>query len=151
VQQRLQEWYVHLLSNLIANCLHLQGMDIPDIELVVQYMVPTALSILTQRFGRVGRSGQPALAILLVEPSVFQTKKKPTVVANTDTSIVKIEIMDEPDLHENLDGDELDVEDTGTEYRKKVEEAMRQWIEAIWCRREVSNKYFNNPPQTAGE
>ncbi|KAH9953948.1 hypothetical protein BC827DRAFT_1144959, partial [Russula dissimulans] len=51
------------------------GMDIPDIEHVVQFAVLTSLSVLNQRVGCAGHSGQHTLAIILVEPSVFQTKK----------------------------------------------------------------------------
>ena len=34
----------------------LKGADIPDIELVVQFGIPQSLSVLSQRFGRAGRS-----------------------------------------------------------------------------------------------
>ena len=48
----------------------LQGTDIPDVDDVVQFMTPEALSVWTQRAGRAGRDGRPSRAILLVEPSV---------------------------------------------------------------------------------
>lgn len=48
----------------------IQGTDIPDVDDVVQFMTPQALSVWTQRAGRAGRDGRPSRAILLVEPSV---------------------------------------------------------------------------------
>jgi len=51
-------------------------MDIPDVERVVQFAISASLSVLSQRVGRAGHSGQHALGILLAEPSVFQTVKK---------------------------------------------------------------------------
>lgn len=48
----------------------LQGTDIPDVDDVIQYMTPEALSVWIQRAGRAGRDGRPSRAILLVEPSV---------------------------------------------------------------------------------
>jgi superfamily II DNA helicase RecQ len=51
-------------------------MDIGDISRVIGFMVPPSLSVWTQRFGRAGRSGEPAIAILLVEPSVYQLRRK---------------------------------------------------------------------------
>ncbi|KAI0302709.1 P-loop containing nucleoside triphosphate hydrolase protein [Russula brevipes] len=51
------------------------GLDIQDISRVVGFMVPRSLSIWIQQSGFAGRSGSPGIAILLVEPSVFQLKK----------------------------------------------------------------------------
>jgi len=80
---RTQDAKQHVLNNFQAGKIKIlcateaagMGMDIPDIERVVQFMLPSSLSILIQRFGRAGRSGQPALAILLVEATAFHTKK----------------------------------------------------------------------------
>jgi bloom syndrome protein len=55
----------------------LQGADIPDIELVIQFGVPTSLSIFSQQARRAGHSANiRACAILLVEKSMFKQKKK---------------------------------------------------------------------------
>ena len=125
-------------------------MDIPDVDCVVQYMVALSLSVLTQRFGRAGRSGQPVLAILLAEPSVFQVKKKNNV-ATSRTGPPHDSVKEEPT-------DDVDIEQTQclndiegvTEYRKKIEVGMRDWCLALGCRWEVSDKYFNNPPRPNG-
>ena len=45
-------------------------MDIPDVARVVGFMV------WVQRYGRVGRNGEPGEAILLVKPSVYILKKE---------------------------------------------------------------------------
>jgi len=50
-------------------------MDIQDVSRVIQFMVPPSLSVWTQRLGHAGRSGDPAVVILLVEPSVYKLRK----------------------------------------------------------------------------
>lgn len=65
------EWYVvaTLACLQIANTImHAQGMDLPDIQLVIQWKATCDLCTLWQRFGCGGRgSDQLATAILLVE------------------------------------------------------------------------------------
>jgi superfamily II DNA helicase RecQ len=127
-------------------------MDIPDIDFVIQFMVALSLSILIQRFGRAGRSGQPAVAILLTEPSVFQVKKKNNVtrtVAESENNI-KEEPIDDNDIELSLDTLGLDDADIAMEYRKKTEVGMRDWCLALGCRWYVSDKYFNNPARPNG-
>lgn len=111
-------------------------MDISDIDCVVQFMVPSSLSVLTQRFGRAGRSGQAALTILLAEPTAFHIKKKNASV--TQETAVKME----------SDENEPDLDEEPVAYRKKIEDGMRHWVDALSCRRVVSNEYFANPPPT---
>ena len=55
-----------------------QGTDIPDVDDVVQFMTPAALSVWIQRAGRAGRDGRQSRAILLVEPLVVKKLKKKT-------------------------------------------------------------------------
>jgi hypothetical protein len=35
------------------------------------------------------------------------------------------------------------------QYRKKVEDGVWQWIDALACRRVIANEYFANPPAIA--
>jgi superfamily II DNA helicase RecQ len=101
-------------------------MDIPDIDFVIQFMVALSLLILIQHFGRAGRSGQPVVAILLTEPSVFQVKKKNNVtrtVAESENNI-KEEPIHNNDIELPLDTLGLDDADIATEYRKKMEVRM---------------------------
>ncbi|KAI0702022.1 P-loop containing nucleoside triphosphate hydrolase protein [Cerioporus squamosus] len=51
------------------------GMDIQDIELGVQFLAASSLSVWTQRAGRAGRSGQQAFAVLLIEQGILEEKK----------------------------------------------------------------------------
>ena len=61
-----------------------QGIDIPDVLMVVQWKVTTDLNILIQRFGRAARNfALQAVAILIAEPKWFydeherkQTRKR---------------------------------------------------------------------------
>ncbi|KAJ3524971.1 hypothetical protein NMY22_g10774 [Coprinellus aureogranulatus] len=103
------------------------GADIPDVEQVIQLGVPQSLAVWVQRAGRAGRDKTlKARAILLVEPSVFQPVKR------ADGSGGDAEGGGEVDAGE-------------LEYRKKVEPALRLWIEARGCRRDVVDEYFGNP------
>jgi hypothetical protein len=116
-------------------------MDIPDIERVVQFMLPSSLSILIQRFGRAGRSGQSALAILLAEATAFHRKKK---TRRNEQLAIKAEIDENSvPIPEGEEG-----EDT-LGYRKKVEEGIRNWIDVLLCRWAVVNEHFTNPPSLA--
>ncbi|TFY55114.1 hypothetical protein EVJ58_g8451 [Rhodofomes roseus] len=139
------------------------GLDISNIRRVIQFMVPTSLSQWFQRYGRAGRDGLPAVAILLVEQSVFK-KVKPRGVAREANEVkreanedhVEAEDLDVEDGAEN-DGDNdlgvqpaestkdsVDNNDTKV-FQKQVECGLRTWLEAPDCRRTVANAYFNNP------
>lgn len=55
----------------------MQGIDLPDITLVVQYRVPKELSTFIQRAGRAARNPNlQATAVLLAEPSYFDDEKE---------------------------------------------------------------------------
>ena len=117
-------------------------------------MVPTSLSVWTQRYGRAGRAGQDADAILLVEPSVYQLKKKKT------TEGKKGEENKENEAEEEQDDDDDDADDerpdqvpashADPKFKKRVEWGMRNWVEATECRNAVSDKYFANPCHNQG-
>jgi superfamily II DNA helicase RecQ len=112
-------------------------------------MVPPSLSVWTQCLGCAGRSGEPAIVILLVEPSVYKLRKARGAVGPEDP-----DDEDKDDDEDNKKDGEADTGPVGSAdptYQKKVEEAMCKWIDAIECRYEVSNTYFNNPPCTTGE
>ncbi|KAF6756531.1 P-loop containing nucleoside triphosphate hydrolase protein, partial [Ephemerocybe angulata] len=110
------------------------GADIPDIEQVIQPGVPASLSIWVQRAGRAGRSPTiDARAILLVEPSVFQ-------------SIKQASGGDEDRSSEDEDGEGDSDGDSDMQFRKKVEPALREYLEAKGCRRDVVDVHFGNPP-----
>lgn len=138
-------------------------MDISDVDRVVQYMIPSSLSVWIQRLGRAGRSGRPAIVIILVEPSVFKTRKPKGVAPSKKRKKGQgDEVLD--DMDEDLDvSDEDSDSDEGEEevslaaasagpreYVKKVEDGMRKWVETKTCRRKVADEYFNNPPRREG-
>ena len=112
-------------------------MDIPDVEFVVQFSVLSSLSIWMQRAGRAGWSPHlKATAILLVERSVLQRVGR-----------ARKQQKEVGDLLSALSGEEEEEGETTrqTKYRKAVEDGLRQWIETEGCRRDVVDKYFNNP------
>ncbi|KAJ3764578.1 P-loop containing nucleoside triphosphate hydrolase protein, partial [Lentinula raphanica] len=52
------------------------GLDLPDVQIVVQYRMPADMCTLWQRFGRAGRDfSLEAIAVLLVENSHFDTER----------------------------------------------------------------------------
>lgn len=103
----------------------------PHIEQVVQFLVPSSLSVWMQRAGRAGRNPNlNARAILLVQPTVFQ--------------VVKPKNSDAPSPQDGSAVGEV-------KYRKDVEEGLRGWVEGLECRREMFAIFFNDGVPRKGE
>jgi superfamily II DNA/RNA helicase len=71
----LLEWYCFsiLLVNIFSKLKVLQGCNIPDVDVVVQWKLPSSVSTFVQRAGRAARGhGRTGLAVLLVEKSVYE-------------------------------------------------------------------------------
>ncbi|KAF8207647.1 P-loop containing nucleoside triphosphate hydrolase protein [Mycena galopus ATCC 62051] len=125
------------------------GADISDIELIIQFGVPSSLAVWTQRAGRAGRSlGIQARAILLVEKSMFKRRKKrkpggdrPAPAPDPDSSE-----SDSDSDAENPTASARPVDD-GMEWGKNVDPVLRQYISTKLCRRDMSDRHFNNPPR----
>lgn len=101
----------------------------------------------TQRAGRAGRSQSiHAKAILLVEQSVFKLRKRSRRGEKDNPVVLKTK------PNSDSSDDESDCEDMEEkEWVKKVEEAMREWIECESCRRDIADQYFDNPPCRKGK
>ncbi|KAI0629149.1 P-loop containing nucleoside triphosphate hydrolase protein [Trametes polyzona] len=120
------------------------GMDIPDIELVVQFGVPENLSIWLQRAGRAGRDPRVAArAIMLVQAAVIQEVKP----KKNSTSTTEEAESSDSDFWEEEEHIEDSRRPPKTIYKKKIEDALREWIQTQGCRRAVVDAYFNNPPR----
>ncbi|KAI0744526.1 P-loop containing nucleoside triphosphate hydrolase protein [Earliella scabrosa] len=139
------------LRVLVATEAAAMGMDVPDIELAVQFGIPQSLGIWLQRAGRAGRSPSvQARAVMVVEKSAVQrvgggnTKKSSDGQDPEDDSESSDSEFEEEE--ERLDPDEKDK----PKYKKTIEESLRAWIETEGCRRKVADEYFDNPPRTAG-
>ncbi|KAK7008277.1 bloom syndrome [Favolaschia claudopus] len=126
------------------------GADVNDIELIIQFGVPSSLSVWVQRAGRAGRSiGIQARAILLVEKSMFrrQKKRKPgggNVAGAPDLN------ADSSDSDSSSGSDDeapssSDPSNDGKEWGKNVDPVLREYISTKKCRRDMSDHYFNNP------
>ncbi|KAJ7718342.1 P-loop containing nucleoside triphosphate hydrolase protein [Mycena metata] len=146
------------------------GADIRDIELIIQFGVPSSLSVWTQRAGRAGRSPElQARAILLVECSMFQRRKKRKRGATKG----KAQSNPEPESSDSDSGSDSDQDerpipnahtDAATahdpaqqltpepadeqEWAKKVDPVLREYISTVNCRRDASDLHFNNPPRS---
>ncbi|KAJ7745181.1 P-loop containing nucleoside triphosphate hydrolase protein [Mycena maculata] len=115
------------------------GADIPDIELIIQFGVPSSLAVWTQRAGRAGRfPGLQARAIMLVERSMFQRKKP----RKGGTKGVEKETVPAPETA----APKVDLND-GLVWGKNVDPILREYISTKLCRRDVADKHFNNPPR----
>ena len=123
-------------------------MDIPDIVQVIQFDIPGSLTVWIQRAGRAGRASSiMGRAILLVEKSMFERQRKKK--RHKDSNLAPEE---EGGQNEGGDGEDGEAgEDKGDdeefEWRKKVEEALRRWIETEECRRIIVDEHFGNPPR----
>jgi hypothetical protein len=122
---------------------------------VIELLLPSALSDTLQHTGRAGRNGNPARAIVLAEQSAFQVlgaKNLPKVpqkapVVKTEPTVVDL------DLGNNTSGDsdlpqDISIapgDDSTTRYRRVIEVGLRQFILADDCRRVATDVYFNNP------
>ncbi|KAF6755179.1 P-loop containing nucleoside triphosphate hydrolase protein [Ephemerocybe angulata] len=126
------------------------GTDIPDVEQVIQLAVPSSLSVWIQRAGRAGRSPTiQARTILLVEPSVFQRVKATKPSGEGDEEGQESDGGGDAD-EDGDEGDEEVVDDedaapADVKYKKKVEPALRDYIETGDCRRDVVDAHFGNP------
>ncbi|CDO69447.1 hypothetical protein BN946_scf184817.g7 [Trametes cinnabarina] len=120
------------------------GMDIPDIELIVQFGVPENLCVWLQRAGRAGRSPRlQARAVMLAEAAVIQEvvvkKESGEMIEGTDSDFYEEEEQDET---------QQQVKPSKKSYKKNIEDAaLREWIETEGCRRAVADAYFDNPPR----
>lgn len=120
----------------------LKGADIPDIELVVQFGIPQSLSVLSQRFGRAGRSPFiHARAILLAEKSMFKRKKKKKPGGRDTTAVNQVTEVSEGDES----GEESELGD-GKDWAKKVDEKLRLFVTTSDCMTAVMDDHFDNPP-----
>ncbi|KAF8723171.1 hypothetical protein AX14_009490 [Amanita brunnescens Koide BX004] len=127
------------------------GCDIPHIVRVVQFSVPKSLDIWLQRGGRAGRDKSiHAEAILMVQPSVFQEvshKKSERDKSGPTKKTGKTPEGDMTTEEQKKDPATKNVDDTATntpQYRKEIHDGLRMWIEAIICRRDIVDEYYDS-------
>jgi superfamily II DNA helicase RecQ len=82
----MQHFRKGIVNILVATECAGMGVDIPDIDFVIQFLLPDSLTTLIQRLGRAGRGGRPAIVILLVEDSAYQEVHKRKVLEGGDAS-----------------------------------------------------------------
>ena len=107
---------------------------------MVQFSVPKSLDIWLQRGGRAGRDKSVhAEAILMVQPSVFQevSRKK------SDGDMA-------PEEEKNNPKDDETTTDT-PQYQKEIHDGLRMWIEAISCRHDVVDAYYDSGVSRSGK
>lgn len=140
----------------------IQGPDIPDVELVIQFGVPPSLPVWIQRYGRAGRCFDiQARAVMLVEKSMFQRKKprkggtapapaEPELGAHSDSDSSSdesdAEVAAGKSVPKKADAASVDLND-GRVWGKNVDPVLREYISTALCRRDIADKHFNNPPR----
>lgn len=135
-----------------------QGADIPDIELIVQFGVPSSLAVWTQRAGRAGRSFHlHARAVMIVESTMFQRKKKRRRKGNSGGPVAEDPDSSNSDSNSGSEDettntapysdDRVNVPNDGKVWVKNVDPIMREYISTKLCRREMADRYYNNPPR----
>ncbi|KAF8833152.1 P-loop containing nucleoside triphosphate hydrolase protein, partial [Paxillus ammoniavirescens] len=143
----LEHFYQGHIKLLVATEAAGMGADIPDIEVVIQFGVPSSLEVWTQRAGRAGRTANlQAKAILLVEKSMFQRKKPSHKKRKVDASDGGSSSDDSGVSDVDCDGGEV-----ALVWGKVVDPSLREWIETPGCRRDITDNYFKNPGQQKGE
>ncbi|KAJ7619939.1 P-loop containing nucleoside triphosphate hydrolase protein [Mycena polygramma] len=141
------------------------GADISDIELIIQFGVPSSLAVWTQRAGRAGRDPSlQARAILLYEKSMFMRKKKRKRKGNPTTPSAPA--PPEPDASDSESSSDSDDEfgfgaadggiyskdhvkepNDGKEWGKVVDPVIRQYIQTKLCRRDVTDRPIRSSNQ----
>lgn len=91
--------------------------------------------------------------MLFTEKSMFQSQKKRRRRKKDSQEESGVEPVggsdDEEDNDESGEEDDDENDEFELEYKKKVEEALREWIETEECRRDVADRYYDNPPDRA--
>ncbi|KAF9784429.1 hypothetical protein BJ322DRAFT_1109140 [Thelephora terrestris] len=128
------------------------GTDIPDVDDVVQFMTPQALSVWTQRAGRDAKK-------LVKKTPKGRENSKDDASDHEKGDQQEPEISDgsfngasEPGGSDSDSGPQDTPMDGWEEFnkdavyqKKHVDPEMREWILAEGCRRIISDTYFDNP------
>ncbi|EGN97848.1 hypothetical protein SERLA73DRAFT_56613, partial [Serpula lacrymans var. lacrymans S7.3] len=93
------------------------GLDIPDVELVIQFGVPSSLSVWLQRAGRaVHNFSLQGRAIMMVEASVLQCVSKKKKGRTEEENLESEDALEDSDHEIGIEKDPL--------YHKKIEEPL---------------------------
>jgi superfamily II DNA helicase RecQ len=117
---------------------------------VVQWHAPPSLSVWVQHAGRAGRDGQQARSVLMVEPAIFQERRRPPEQRGKDAS--SNASRDDEHNESNEQGLEPIQRDDGfVVYRKKCDPDLRSFVMTPECRRKFLVDYYRNPEPSNGE
>ncbi|KAF8153775.1 P-loop containing nucleoside triphosphate hydrolase protein [Crassisporium funariophilum] len=141
------------------------GCNIPDIDLVVQWKLPSSISSWVQRAGRAARAaGHVGLAILLAEPSAYTTildeHGRRIVSKNKGKEAKKPNSPDQGTskgkrgygiVHGSRRGsvtgkhDAVLLRDCPAIDQEAADEGLLSFVQSGTCRRQVLKKIYNNP------
>jgi superfamily II DNA helicase RecQ len=150
----------YLIFSLFAILVVPQGIDIPDVTLVVQYRVPRELSTWIQRAGRAARNPDlSATAVLIAEPTFFDEEREAAAQRAADRNAKKRQAEGQLQLSSSRRpgssatnaqsrAEITEQSDPGSFEELRCEKAMDNFInagrQAEKCRREVVNIHFGN-------
>ncbi len=89
-KKKLEHWLENRTRVMVATNAFGMGIDKPDVALVVHYQIPDCLENYFQEAGRAGRNGEPAVAILLTNPTDKEQVKRQFLSILPDVSFVKL-------------------------------------------------------------
>ena len=70
-KQTQEDFFTGKTNVLVANDAFGQGINLPNINLLIHYGVPKGMELYMNQFGRAGRNGEPAKCVLICQPSDF--------------------------------------------------------------------------------
>jgi len=75
-ERTLADYKAGRLAVICATDVAARGLDINDVEVVIQYRVPRNEEAFTHRAGRTGRAGKKGISIMLISPSEFSLVRR---------------------------------------------------------------------------
>jgi ATP-independent RNA helicase DbpA len=103
----------HSVRILVATDVAARGIDVENLDLVVNYELPAQPEVYVHRVGRTGRAGQKGRAV-----SLFSSREKPKLKMIEDYARVKLQAKDLPAMRE------LDLEGLQDRLQKRLDEAV---------------------------
>lgn len=130
-----------VIDIIIATSVAARGLDVQDLNLVVNFDSPSHLEDYVHRVGRTGRAGKKGLAITLLErddrvlPDLVKMLKK----SGKDVPLEVMELYNEVENQNTINNDSTTNHATTNQHRKKFSGYSGHGLEQLQQRREVQN------------
>lgn len=134
LQQRFSGREDPALPTLICTNAFGMGLDVPDVRLVVHWAAPASLEDYAQEFGRAGRDGRPAVAVLLG--------------GRDDAGLHAFMLertLDALRADDEARGAARELEDIAAAKRRQIDAMIAAAVETETCFRARIRRYFEDP------